>query len=109
MGGIDNIYRQLSLTETIRKSMKWYRKFFFHLVDLSLTNAHVLYNQNTKRKLSFPDFRLAVVRKLLKLGADEHSYSVEANNLRLQDVIFLFKSRTKIRPKFFSVSVNSAR
>lgn len=83
MGGIDNIDRQLSLTETIRKSMKWYKKFFFHLVDLSLTNAHVLYNQSTERKLSFPEFRLAVVKELLKLGADKHSYSVESSNLRL--------------------------
>lgn len=25
MGGVDNIDRQLSLTETVRKTMKWYR------------------------------------------------------------------------------------
>jgi len=29
MGGVDNIDRQLSLSETIRKTMKWYKKLFF--------------------------------------------------------------------------------
>lgn len=32
MGGVDNVDRQLSITETVRKTMKWYRKLFFHLV-----------------------------------------------------------------------------
>ncbi|XP_032688641.1 piggyBac transposable element-derived protein 4-like [Odontomachus brunneus] len=42
MGGIDNIDRQLSLTESIRKTMKWYRKLFFHLLDLSLTSDYII-------------------------------------------------------------------
>ena len=29
MGGIDNVDRQLSITETVQKTMKWYRKLFF--------------------------------------------------------------------------------
>lgn len=66
MGGIDNIDRQLSLTETVRKSMKWYRKLFFHLLDLALTNAHALYKMNHEH-ISFPTFHLRVVRALLDL------------------------------------------
>ena len=41
MVGIDNFDRQLSVTETVRKTMKWYRKLFFHLIDLCLSNPHV--------------------------------------------------------------------
>jgi len=42
MGGVDNVDRQLSITQTVRKSMKWYRKLLFHLIDLCLSNALML-------------------------------------------------------------------
>ena len=32
MGGIDNVDRQLSIIETVRKTMKCYRKLFFILL-----------------------------------------------------------------------------
>ena len=70
MGSIDNIDKQLSLTESVRKSMKWYRKLFFHLVDLVLTNAHALFKMDNGN-ISFPDFRLRVVKALLKLDPDQ--------------------------------------
>jgi len=48
MGDEDNVDRQLSITETVRKSMKWYRKLFFHLIDLCLSNAHALYKMRNE-------------------------------------------------------------
>lgn len=76
MGGIDNIDRQLSITESVRKTMKWYRKLFFHLLDLCLSNAHSLYKMRNKEPISFPSFRLQVVRSLLKLDpTDKCAYS----------------------------------
>ena len=66
MGGIDNIDRQLSITETVRKTMKWYRKLFFHLIDPCLSNAHALHKMRNKGATPFPSFRLQVVRSLLK-------------------------------------------
>lgn len=56
MGGVDNIDRQLSITETVRKTMKWYRKLFFHLIDLCLCNAHALYKKRNQEYTSFPSF-----------------------------------------------------
>ncbi|XP_043473692.1 piggyBac transposable element-derived protein 4-like [Leptopilina heterotoma] len=70
MGGIDNIDRQLSLTESVRKSMKWYRKLFFHLMDLALTAAYSLYKMNNEY-LSFPKFRLEVIRSILGISSFE--------------------------------------
>lgn len=66
MGGVDNVDRQLSITETVRKTMKWYRKLFFHLVDLCLSNAHAMYKMRNAGPAPFPQFRLEVVRALLK-------------------------------------------
>ena len=67
MRGTDNADRKLSITETVRKTMKWYRKLFFHLTDLCLSNALALYKMRNEGATPFPSFRLQVVRSLLKL------------------------------------------
>ena len=82
MGGVDDIDRQLSSAEPVRKSMKWYRKLFFHLVDLSLCNAHKLYKMQTTDPLSYPDFRLEVVRGLLKLDLIDCEQTCQTGHLR---------------------------
>lgn len=85
MGGIDNIDRQLSLAETIRKSTKWYRKLFFHLLDFVLVNSHALHKMKstTNKKISYPDFRLEVVRGLLGINSDDLRHSCQSNDSRL--------------------------
>lgn len=82
-GDVDNIDRQLSLTETVRKSMKWYRKLFFYLLDLILTDAYILYKMKTKNKISFLDFWLQVVRGLLKLDSYDNFSLLQQSDLRL--------------------------
>jgi len=57
MGGVDKTDMQLSLTECTHKTRKWYIKLFFHLVDMSLYNAYVLYKLNTSWKLQFIELR----------------------------------------------------
>ena len=57
--------------------MKWYRKLFFHLIDLCLSNAHALYKMRNERATPFSSFRLHVVRSLLKL---EPSSSISPYN-----------------------------
>ena len=76
MGGVDFIDKLLTLTETVRKSMKWYKKLFLHLVDMVLVNAHAMYNMNDNR-LSFFQFRLKFVADILQLN-DELNESNEA-------------------------------
>ena len=56
MGGIDNVDRQLTITETVRKTMKWYRKLFFHLIDLCLSNAYALYKMRNAGATAFVFF-----------------------------------------------------
>ena len=62
MGAVDKTDMQISFTECTRKTRKWYRKLFFHIMDLCLYNAYVLYKVNTdKRKLQFGEFVLLFV------------------------------------------------
>ena len=58
---------QMSFSDSLHKSFNWYKKFFPHLLDISLFNACVLYKlQKTGEKLALSDFRLNVVRALLE-------------------------------------------
>ena len=42
------------------------REVFFHLIDVSMTNAMVLYNRSSTKKLLQLDFRLSVISSLLE-------------------------------------------
>ena len=68
MGAVDKTDMQISLTECTRKTRKWYRKLFFHLIDMCLYNAFVLYKvNNSNKKVQFIEFRTNVAEQLLEL------------------------------------------
>ena len=94
MGAVDKTDMQISLTECTRKTRKWYRKLFFHLVDMCLYNAFVLYRVNTNnKKMQFIQFRTNVAEQLLELhrplrirntgGRPSASIPSDTNPLRL--------------------------
>ena len=93
MGGIDNVDRQSSAKERMRKTMKWYQKFFFHLIDLCLSDAHALYRMRNEGVTSFLHFNLQVLRSLLKHKRD----------ITIKSIIWTWEARglTKIRHKFY--------
>ena len=55
MGVIDK-----SDIESTRKTIKWYKKFFFPTLDVSVWNLYRLCKFETKRDISIVDFRLNV-------------------------------------------------
>ena len=94
MGAVDKTDMQISLAECTRKTRKWYRKLFFHFLDLCLYNAFVLYKVNTNNnKMLFVDFRTNVAEQLLEThrpqritnpgGRPSSSIPSDSNPLRL--------------------------
>lgn len=65
MGAVDKVDMQISFVECVRKSVKWYKKVFFHILDLVLYNSYVLFQVKTGKKPSFADFRLKVVTQII--------------------------------------------
>lgn len=57
---IDKSDNQLSGVECLRKSFKWYHKFFLHLVDVTMLNAYDIWVVRTTdpavRKVKFREF-----------------------------------------------------
>ncbi|CAF3240747.1 unnamed protein product [Rotaria sp. Silwood2] len=67
MGTVDKADMQISFVECVRKSVKWYKKLFFHLLDISVFNSYLLYKMKTRKKLQFIDFRLQLIREILQV------------------------------------------
>lgn len=66
MGAVDKIDMQVSFVQCARKTLKCYKKVFFHLLDISLYNAFVLYKTRTGNNPAFSDFRLKVAEQLIE-------------------------------------------
>lgn len=58
MGAVENRDKVISSVQSIRKSIKWYKKFFFHLLDVAIWNAYCLYRFEKKRTLQCEPFIL---------------------------------------------------
>ena len=48
------------------RSVKWWKRVFFHLVDVCVVNAHILYNIATHSSMTQLEFRIAVAQGLLE-------------------------------------------
>lgn len=64
-GLVDKSDMQISFSECIRRSRKWYKKFFFHLVDLTIYNAYVLYKLKKNVNLRLATYQLEVIREII--------------------------------------------
>ncbi|XP_043263719.1 uncharacterized protein LOC122403958 [Colletes gigas] len=78
---VDNWYSSPALDAIIstisctRKTLKWYKKFFFHLLDISIWNAYCLYKFNTKKNISMSNYHLALITELLKKYSESREYN----------------------------------
>ncbi|EFA01473.1 PiggyBac transposable element-derived protein 4-like Protein [Tribolium castaneum] len=66
MGSVDKVDMLLSSVECLRKTIKWYKKIFFHLVDLCMINAHAMYKVYTGNRTTLAHFQLEVIRQIVK-------------------------------------------
>lgn len=62
---VDKSDAQIGTVECVRRTVKWYKKLFFHFVDVSMLNAFNIYRLVTRKKISLRLFSLEVVRQLL--------------------------------------------
>ena len=65
MSGIDRADQMLSYHSALRKTLRWYKKVGIHLLEIFLYNAHYLYNKYSQNKMTFLQFREAIVSHLV--------------------------------------------
>ena len=65
-GAVDQVNMQIAFSECLRKSMKWYKKVFFHLLDIAVYNAFVISKMCGNISLHLSDCRLEIIREILR-------------------------------------------
>ena len=44
MGGVDRSDRRVATNSTARKTLRWYIKLFFYVIDVLISNANIICN-----------------------------------------------------------------
>ena len=73
------------------RSVKWWKRVFFHFIDMAIVNAHILYNASSDTKLTQLEFRRAVAEGLLsgyELAKVRHRAQDSNLPLRLKERAF---------------------
>ncbi|XP_067225208.1 piggyBac transposable element-derived protein 4-like [Chanodichthys erythropterus] len=66
MGAVDKVDMMDSFVGCTRKTLKWYKKLFFHFVDLAVHNAFIVYKKKQDSSLTYQKFRQNLVRQLVE-------------------------------------------
>lgn len=64
MGGTDLIDQQISYYAHRIKTLKWQQKFYSHFLNVSVANARVLYELDTRKKITMLDFTQELIESL---------------------------------------------
>lgn len=80
MGAVDNRDKVITNVESIRKSVKWYKKYFFHLLDVSIWNAFCLFKMKKNEKYSMREFHLRLLKEIIKKYKKLDQNSSNRNN-----------------------------
>jgi len=68
MGHADNLDRLANSYTASRRTWKWTKQLFFHLLDLAIVNSYILLSSCGGKKISHRDFRLTLIREMLALS-----------------------------------------
>jgi len=87
MSGIDRADQMVNYYSSPRKTLKWYKKVLFHLLDITIWNTFYLYKKHFKcYDMRFKEFRDLIIKNFLQI-----SPTVTATEL------FCLKNKKKIR------------
>ena len=71
MGGVDKSVQLLSYYGFSHRTVKWWRRAFYHLLDVASVNAFILYTESNQpgTKLNHENFRIQLAIQLLEEAA----------------------------------------
>jgi len=71
MGHVDDSDRMANSYTASRRTWKWTKKLFFHLLDLTIVNSYIFLSSCGEEKMSHRDFRLTLIREMLAQSGHE--------------------------------------
>ena len=64
MNGVDRSDQLTVSYSFVRRTVKWWRKLFFYLLEVSIVNSFILYREVTQKKITHLDFRRSIIESL---------------------------------------------
>ena len=80
MSGVDHVDQMISYYPGTRKSLKWTKKLFFYLLEVSVHNCHVIFETHSgNHTMKVYDFQMKLVSSLCQISgqSDERADSSE--------------------------------
>ena len=71
MSGVDLSDQYMEFHMSMRKSMKWWRKLFFHIMNMILLNAYILNTKFGKTKLSHEEYMDYIAKYLIDTSIED--------------------------------------
>ena len=66
MGAVDRCDQMVAYSCFRRRTIKWWKKVFFHLFSLAILNAYILYKETTRSPVLHRAFRRELVKELIR-------------------------------------------
>uniref|UniRef100_A0A1A9V034 DDE_Tnp_1_7 domain-containing protein n=1 Tax=Glossina austeni TaxID=7395 RepID=A0A1A9V034_GLOAU len=73
MSGIDRCDQIIAYYSSPKKSIRWYKKVIFHLLDISVWNSFYIYKRVNDSNIVFLDFRDNLINMLLKMPQNSNA------------------------------------
>ena len=64
MNGVDRADQYTVYYSFVRRSVKWWRKVFFWMMEVAVVNSYILYKCHTIQPFTHRDYRLSIIRAL---------------------------------------------
>nr|XP_054750234.1 piggyBac transposable element-derived protein 4-like [Lytechinus pictus] len=72
MGGVDKADQLIQYYLHQHRSLKWWKRIFFHLLETTLVNAHIIYKSYDHPKLDLLQFRVKVIKAFFGWPRAQH-------------------------------------
>ncbi|UYV67812.1 K02A2.6-like [Cordylochernes scorpioides] len=70
--GVDRSDQFMAYYPFHRRTLKWWKKLFFHIFGLTIVNSHIVYNKlTTGRKMPLREYHLAIMERLMEEAGTE--------------------------------------
>ena len=101
MLGVDKLDQMMSYYSFLHKSVKWWRKVFFWMLDMVVVNSYIIHKQTqneTKKYITHLEFRRELIQSLIEdIHAPRFSPASEASLERSSPTTHLLTKRSKRR------------
>jgi len=99
MKGVDKSNQLISYYELDKRTLKWWKRIFFHLIDLCIVNSWILYKLKTNKIISQLNFRINIIEHI----KDKYNIIIPKPH------IFHFPIKNEIRKTCRNCSLNDGK